>query len=1183
MSPSVQLAVSSTLRPGGAAAVFMTVSAVLSALLLPGCAPSRETRDVGAVSVPAPEPAPAPAETPAFSTEDVAPSSSGGTVSPSTTPAERALALGTSAVGRVGSSMTGDRDLAALREARPEPPARTPLGSQVERLLSQAAAALAAGDPARGLDLAEEASRLSPNRTEPLEVMLLSHLATGSPDEVRATIRAIGAIDPASAVWRVFEGLEAARRGDDEQVCASLAWLVGRGAVERRGAAIPVPTRTGELEEQFALSALGLGYPSAALEALDVLLSAPRLDERVVFRASMLRADALPQLSRDEEARRVLAEIIARADGGGASADQVVDDVRVAMKALARLRLDSLAANDDGFPRELAGEFAALAPGADAGLLYLRLASLDDGTRGAVYAALDAIDAGSARVSPASPAEVVRRTSLRDADLADLAVLSSAPCATFADIREIIRSVARARGADSVIALARDAVGRDPDRLESVVTAVLASGLDLAAIMEAIDRADAGAPRDAVRSRVIAKFASPEEGFLVADAARSRDRASGPALAACVLAAAEFGDGVLVLEIDDEASSLKPSIAGSLAAAALQIDDTRRAFARAAQLDDGASAAQDLTRALAAVDAGLGGSASDSLLWRSFLRPRTRCGAQSDLVASLIRSAREPDGNSEPLAAEMIALAEELEPGAGVLEIMAGRVRPPQGRRGVDVDAWAVAVARDAPASPLRRQHAVTRLAGSDPLSAGRAVQALDGPGARTTELLARFDAAALADPMSRAREDSRRAGLRPRTPDALVAQAGGALRAGDFEGAIGAIEALAVKPSGVIPERTVRGALRLCSALAQEDSASDARLRTVLPQLLARTARCGLSEIEAVVSLAAVLDVSAQEATLIATMIGRTARFDVVAADGAIDPAKLERHRRECSAVFTRLVERDGDPFLLSQVAKALAYESRLLPELRAFHGSSAVALSAASGDGAEQTVSLMDSLAADGVALFAREGEPAPSVAESLFRASSAFSMVGDESGSEELLREVIRRDPALAVALNNLAFTRISAGEFDAEVVELAERAASLAPSDPSVLDTLGWARYHAGRFRDDAKGPGAITLLRQALRISPDDPSLETLDHLGDALWRAGDQEGALKCWQQVEQVAALRYPPEQMARNVIEFQRREFGVRLVDPVEYVKRQYLRVVARAEVKLEEVAKGNPPSVAECLGLR
>ena len=149
-------------------------------------------------------------------------------------------------------------------------------------------------------------------------------------------------------------------------------------------------------------------------------------------------------------------------------------------------------------------------------------------------------------------------------------------------------------------------------------------------------------------------------------------------------------------------------------------------------------------------------------------------------------------------------------------------------------------------------------------------------------------------------------------------------------------------------------------------------------------------------------------------------------------------------------------------------------------------------------------------------------------------------------------------------------------------MAERAARLAPDDPAVLDTLGVLRYHQGRFRDDASGPGAITLFRQALRVDPDDPSLATLDHLGDALWRDGDQAGAIRCWQQVAQVAKLRYPPDAMARSLREFQRREFGIELVSPVEFVQKQYGRIVDRAEQKLQEVARGVTPSVPECLGV-
>lgn len=286
---------------------------------------------------------------------------------------------------------------------------------------------------------------------------------------------------------------------------------------------------------------------------------------------------------------------------------------------------------------------------------------------------------------------------------------------------------------------------------------------------------------------------------------------------------------------------------------------------------------------------------------------------------------------------------------------------------------------------------------------------------------------------------------------------------------------------------------------------------------------------------------------------------------------------------MYARLVARNDDPIHVAQLADALARESRLSPAQRALHGAAAVALYAVSGGGVEKSIAVVDRLRGDGIALFARADEAVPSAAESIFRASSAYAMAGDEIGSEQLLREVIRRDPSIAGALNNLAYVRLSAGTFDAEVVALAEGAATISPANPAVLDTLGWVRYHAGRIRDDARGPGAITLFRQALRIDPDDPSLATLDQLGDALWRDGDQAGAVKCWQQVSQVAVLRYPPEQIARRVREFQRREFGVEVVDPLEYVRRQYLSVVERAEAKLVDVARGRPPALPECLGVR
>ncbi|MFM7135401.1 MAG: tetratricopeptide repeat protein, partial [Planctomycetota bacterium] len=288
---------------------------------------------------------------------------------------------------------------------------------------------------------------------------------------------------------------------------------------------------------------------------------------------------------------------------------------------------------------------------------------------------------------------------------------------------------------------------------------------------------------------------------------------------------------------------------------------------------------------------------------------------------------------------------------------------------------------------------------------------------------------------------------------------------------------------------------------------------------------------------------------------------------------------------LFRALVAIEDDPFPASRLSRALARRVGFDPELRGRLATAAIAMSAASGDGADSAIEFIDAITAAGVRPFAsaEDAEKPASTADILVRASGVFSMVGDQAGGETMLLEAIARDPDHAGGLNNLVYARIVRGTIDDETVAMAERAAKASPDDPGILDTIGLVRYHQGVLRDGAGGPGAISLYRQALRLRPDQPSLETLDHLGDALWRDGDQQGAIRCWQEVPRVAMLRFPPGPLARNLVEYQRREFGVELVEPEQYIRRQYGAVVERAERKLGEVARGAAPSIEDCRALR
>ena len=77
------------------------------------------------------------------------------------------------------------------------------------------------------------------------------------------------------------------------------------------------------------------------------------------------------------------------------------------------------------------------------------------------------------------------------------------------------------------------------------------------------------------------------------------------------------------------------------------------------------------------------------------------------------------------------------------------------------------------------------------------------------------------------------------------------------------------------------------------------------------------------------------------------------------------------------------------------------------------------------------------------------------------------GDHDAAIELYRKVVLAQPNNAVALNNLAYALATAKKAPEEAKPLADRAATLAPRDPSVLDTLGWIDHLLGKDQDAAK--------------------------------------------------------------------------------------------------------------------
>jgi tetratricopeptide (TPR) repeat protein len=107
------------------------------------------------------------------------------------------------------------------------------------------------------------------------------------------------------------------------------------------------------------------------------------------------------------------------------------------------------------------------------------------------------------------------------------------------------------------------------------------------------------------------------------------------------------------------------------------------------------------------------------------------------------------------------------------------------------------------------------------------------------------------------------------------------------------------------------------------------------------------------------------------------------------------------------------------------------------------------------------------------------------------------------EQKLKRLIELKPDNAHALNALGYTLVDRTTRTAEGLALVERALVLAPDDPFILDSVGWANFRMGNLDEAEKQ------LRRALEERPDP---EIAAHLGEVLWAKGDRVRAQDVWQ-----------------------------------------------------------------------
>jgi Flp pilus assembly protein TadD len=135
-----------------------------------------------------------------------------------------------------------------------------------------------------------------------------------------------------------------------------------------------------------------------------------------------------------------------------------------------------------------------------------------------------------------------------------------------------------------------------------------------------------------------------------------------------------------------------------------------------------------------------------------------------------------------------------------------------------------------------------------------------------------------------------------------------------------------------------------------------------------------------------------------------------------------------------------------------------------------------------------------------------------------ASAQQTAGQYAAAETILREILKATPRNPMALNNLGYFLLERGESFTEAFGLIKQAVEIDPTNPSYLDSLGWAHFKLGQIDD------AIKSLEQAARLN--DSSATIQEHLGDVYLKNGWSDRARSSFQKA---SVLSSAPADLAR------------------------------------------------------
>jgi tetratricopeptide (TPR) repeat protein len=154
----------------------------------------------------------------------------------------------------------------------------------------------------------------------------------------------------------------------------------------------------------------------------------------------------------------------------------------------------------------------------------------------------------------------------------------------------------------------------------------------------------------------------------------------------------------------------------------------------------------------------------------------------------------------------------------------------------------------------------------------------------------------------------------------------------------------------------------------------------------------------------------------------------------------------------------------------------------------------------------------------VIARIGTPAERHWALFYARGITFERMSQWKAAEADLRKALALSPDQPLVLNYLGYSWIEQRTNLDEALAMIQKAVEQRPDDGYIVDSLGWALYKLGRYKE------AIEWLEKAAALIPEDPTIN--DHLGDAYWQAGRRLDATFQWRHA---AAMKPDADDLAK------------------------------------------------------